>query len=184
MATTRNGGPIELLSKTPSLVAKRDRLGTHVRTARPDDALRVASVLRESFAEYEPLYTREAFAATTPTGEHVLGRIGEGVLWVALRDDVTVGTLAAIPRGEALYLRGMAVLPAARGLGIGGLLLTNAESYAAGQEYKQLVLSTTPFLTCAISLYEHFGFRRSGEGPHDLFGTPLFTMVKDINVRT
>ena len=38
----------------------------------------IASVLREAFAEYEPLYTREALAATTPTGEHVLGRTGRG----------------------------------------------------------------------------------------------------------
>jgi hypothetical protein len=41
-----------------------------------------------------------------------------------------------------------------------------------------MVLSTTPFLTAAISLYERFGFSRSIDGPHDLYGTPLFTMVK------
>lgn len=29
--------------------------------------------------------------------------------------------------------------------------------------------------------YEHFGFRRTDEGPHDLHGTPLFTMEKRLD---
>jgi hypothetical protein len=41
-------------------------------------------------------------------------------------------------------------------------------------------LSTTPFLAFAIALYERFGFRRSDAGPRELFGTPLFTMTKDL----
>jgi hypothetical protein len=40
------------------------------------------------------------------------------------------------------------------------------------------VLSTTPFLNSAIRLYENFGFRRNEAEPHDLFGTPMFTMEK------
>ena len=72
----------------------------------------------------------------------------------------------------------MAVLPAARGHKVGELILNQIESYAAARGYKSLWLSTTPFLARAIRLYEHFGYRRSSEGPHDLFGTPLFTMVK------
>ena len=103
-------------------------------------------------------------------------------MWVALRGGVTVGTMAVVPRGEALYIRSMAIVPAAKGSGIGELLLKHAETFAAAHAYRQLVLSTTPFLTRALRLYDHFGFRRSGEGPHDLFGTPLFTMVKDIDV--
>jgi hypothetical protein len=29
-------------------------------------------------------------------------------------------------------------------------------------------------------LYEKFGFQRTGEGPHELAGTPLFTMEKKL----
>jgi hypothetical protein len=43
-----------------------------------------------------------------------------------------------------------------------------------------LLLSTTPFLSEAIKLYERSGFRRSTEGPRELFGTPLFTMEKQL----
>jgi hypothetical protein len=44
-----------------------------------------------------------------------------------------------------------------------------------------MYLSATPFLLRAIQFYENFGFARSAEGPHDLFGTPLFTMVKNVS---
>jgi len=148
--------------------------------AAPSDASRVASVLYDSFVEYESSYTPEAFAATAPTSGQVQSRMEEGPVWVVARDDEIVGTVSVVPQGEALYIRGMAVLPAARGHKVGELLLKQIESYAAARGYKRLLLSTTPFLARAIRLYEHFGFRRSSEGPHDLFGTPLFTMVKTL----
>ena len=83
-----------------------------------------------------------------------------------------------MPRGEALYIRSMAVLPMARGYGIGRLLLGLLEDFAMTHGHSYLYLSTTPFLTRAIRLYEQLGFCRSGEGPHELYGTPLFTMAK------
>jgi GNAT superfamily N-acetyltransferase len=104
--------------------------------------------------------------------------MGEGPVWVAVRDGAVVGTVSVVPRGESLYLRGMAVLPAARGRGLGEALLSRVEEFAAAHGYERLWLSTTPFLSRAIRLYERAGFRRSDDGPHELFGTPLFTMEK------
>jgi len=146
----------------------------------PGDAPSIASLLHDAFAEYEPLYTPEAFAATTPTSDQIEGRFTGGPVWVALYDDSIVGTVSAVPKGEGLYVRSMAVLPAARGHRIGELLLTHVEDFASAQGYKRMFLSTTPFLDRAIRLYEKWGFRRTDEAPHDLFGTPLFTMVKTL----
>jgi ribosomal protein S18 acetylase RimI-like enzyme len=56
--------------------------------------------------------------------------------------------------------------------------LVQAEHYASERGCRRLFLSTTPFLSSAIHLYEKFGFTRTPEEPHDLFGTPLFTMEK------
>ena len=151
--------------------------------AAPSDAPAIACVLCASFVEHRPDYTDEAFTTTTPTSEQIERRMSEGPVWLALLDGAVVGTISAVPRGEALYVRSMAVLPTARGYGIGDLLLERLESFAAARGYKRLFLSTTPFLARAIGLYERWGFRRSGDGPHDLFGTPLFTMVKDLAVR-
>ena len=111
--------------------------------------------------------------------------MSEGPVWIALHNDAIVGTVSAINQGEALYIRGMAVLPAVRGHKVGDLLLRQVESYAAARGCKSLILSTTPFLARAIRLYENFGYRRRSDGPDDLFGTPLFTMSKTVSkIRT
>jgi GNAT superfamily N-acetyltransferase len=157
---------------------EQDTSSVRIRAAVPEDAPAVASVLRESFAEYEPLYTREGFAATTPAGARVRERLEEGPVWVVLDGDTVVGTVSVVPKGESLYVRGMAVAPAARGRRVGELLLRRVEDFASAHGFRRLFLSTTPFLGRAIRLYEHHGFKRTAEGPDDLFGTPLFTMEK------
>jgi SAM-dependent methyltransferase/GNAT superfamily N-acetyltransferase len=151
-----------------------------IREAVPDDAITIASLLARSFAEYESSYTAEAFLATISTPDRIRDRINEGPVWIALRNNVVIGTLSAIRMGEALYLRGMAVDPTARGGGIGRELLECAEGYAVRNGFERLSLNTTPFLESAIRLYERYGFSSSGEKPDDLFGTPLMTMVKNL----
>jgi GNAT superfamily N-acetyltransferase len=151
-----------------------------IRRGGPEDAAAIAGVLRASFAEFKALYTDGGFAATTLGAEQVLARIREGPVWVALREGVVLGTVAAVVQDASVYIRGMAVLPTARGFGVGAKLLQQVEVWAVSEGYTRLLLSTTPFLNSAIRLYERFGFRRTDNGLHDLFGTPLFTMQKSI----
>jgi len=155
-----------------------------VRRATTDDAAWVASVLRQAFAEYEPLYTEQGYAATTPGAREIAARMGQGPLWVAVYREQIVGTGSIAPKPEGIYIRGMAVIPSARGLGIGRRLLDQIQRFAIAQGCTRLFLSTTPFLNTAIRLYEAFGFRRTNDGPHDLFGTPLFTMEKTVALVT
>lgn len=152
----------------------------YIRLATTDDAVGISSVLHEAFKNYRPLYTEGGFAATALSPEQVQTRIAEGPVWVVIRHNTIVGTAAVTVKGSDLYIRGMAVLPTARGLGIGESLLREIETVALGNGYRRLFLSTTPFLDRAIRLYENFGFARTDEGPHDLFGTPLFTMEKTL----
>jgi GNAT superfamily N-acetyltransferase len=106
----------------------------------------------------------------------------EGPVWVAVDSERVVGTVAAVLQsGNACYLRGTAILPEARGGGIGGLLLAAVEDFARRSGSEVLTLSTTPFLDRAIRLYERAGFVREQESLHDLFGTPLFTMSKKLS---
>jgi GNAT superfamily N-acetyltransferase len=153
----------------------------HIRFADSGEAAAIAAVLYEAFREFEPLYTLEGFAATTPKSEQILERMSEGPVWVALVDGEIVGTVSVVLKREALYVRGMAVLPRTRGASVGKLLMEQVERYAVEKGCKRLFLSTTPFLERAIRLYEKFGLRRTPEGPHDLFGTPLFTMEKRLD---
>lgn len=152
--------------------------GLFIRQASIDESPVIASILHQAFVEYESLYTPAAFAATTPLSDQIQKRWGEGPVWLAVQNLNFVGTVAAVSKREGLYIRSMAVLPGARGQGIAEQLLRVIESYALAEQHRRLFLSTTPFLISAIRLYKRFGFRESEEGPHNLFGTPLFTMVK------
>ncbi len=157
--------------------ASNETMDVHIRRAVLKDAEVIARVLYDSFVEYRHLYTDEGFAATALRPEQIRIRIREGPLWLASRSKVE-GTVSAVAKGDSLYIRGMAVLPSARGSGLGSRLLHQVERWADGRGIKRLFLSTTPFLSSAIHLYERFGFQRTTEGPGDLFGTPLFSMEK------
>ena len=138
-------------------------------------------MLRLAFAAYEPRYTPPAYQATTPAPAQVLERMQEGPVWAALRGGEVVATASAVVTATGCYIRGMAVIPAARGYKIGWRLLEVIEEMARAERLPRLYLSTTPFLDRAIALYERYGFRRTDDGPLDLFGTPLFTMVKTLD---
>ena len=145
-----------------------------VRRAGSKDAPAITNVLHQSFVEFKALYTDGGFAATTPGAEQVISRMQEGPVWVALRESVVLGTVAAVVKDKSVYIRGMAVLPGARGLGVGAKLLQQIEAWASSHGYTRLFLSTTPFLDSAIRLYEKFGFRRTDQALHDLFGTAVY----------
>jgi GNAT superfamily N-acetyltransferase len=152
-----------------------------IRRAEETDATAISSTLLNAFEEYRSQYTQAGFAATTPTPEQILQRLSEGLIWVALLNDEIVGTVSAVRRNsETLYLRGMAVLPGARGLLVGSLLFEEVRCYAIQQNHTRLLLSTTPFLHRAIKLYERLGFVRTDEGPTELHGTPLFSMAMQV----
>jgi len=154
--------------------------GFLIRKAHIEESATLASILRQAFLEYEPLYTPAAFAATTPASDQIQQRWDEGPVWVAVRNLDLLGTVAAVPKPNGLYIRSMAVLPHCRRQGIAHQLLEVIESYAVADHYNRLFLNTTPFLNSAIRLYKQFGFQPSDEGPNDLFGTPLFAMEKHL----
>ena len=157
---------------------------THVRGAVTDESPIIARVLYQAFVEFEAQYTPAAFVATTPASDEIQKRWSDGPVWVAAQGDQLVGTISATPKSEGLYIRSMAVLPSSRGHGIGQLLLQAVEQFAIAQGFQRMFLSTTPFLAAAIRLYDQFGFQRSNEEPHELFGTSLFTMIKLLELAT
>lgn len=155
-----------------------NRLDVTASPAGIGDAATVAALLREAFREYEPLYSPAAYAATTPTSEQLRARWAEGPVWITWLADHAVGTVAAVPTGEGLFVRSMAVRPAACGRGVGRLLMARVEDFARQRGIRRLYLSTTPFLHRAIRLYERLGFVRTNAGPDELHGTPLVTLEK------
>jgi len=150
-----------------------------IRRAKRCDSAAIELLLRESFREYEPAYTPEAFDITTPRKHEIEDRIRHWTVWVALHANVIVGTVSAHSEGSALHIRSMAVHPSMRGQGVGKLLLARVEDFACANGYKRLILNTTPFLTRAIRLYEGFGFGFTGT-EQKWFGTRLSKMAKQL----
>jgi GNAT superfamily N-acetyltransferase len=153
-----------------------------IRIASPDESEKIALLLHEAFAEFESLYTPEAFAATTPNSEKIRERFDEGTIWVVLKDEKIVGTIFVVEEGERLYIRSMAVLPSAQGWGVGRKLLETVEKFGIEKGFKSLFLYTTPYSSSAIWLYEQNGFERGKDSSADeFFGTPGFAMEKKLN---
>ena len=151
-----------------------------IRRANAVDGDAIAYLLRDAFQEYEPFYTRAGYTATTPDPPTVRERLKEGPTWIAEEAGFVVGTVSGLLRETDLYMRSMAVTPSARGRRIGHALFATAYNLAVERRARRIYFSTTPFLFDAIRFYESLGFRRTGEGPDDLFGTPLFTMAKQL----
>ena len=85
-----------------------------------------------------------------------------GRFWV-VRDarGALVGTAGVMPlSGDEVELRKMYLSPAARGLGLGRLLLERSVAFARSLGARRMVLDTIAEMTAAIALYERAGFVR------------------------
>src|SRR5579859_2994276 len=109
---------------------KEGQSAIQIRRATADDAASIASVLHESFVEYEAFYTPAAFAATTSNSEEIQKRMREGPVWVAVRENMIVGTVSAVLKDRSVYVRGMGILPTTRGQQLGQQLLEQLDAFA------------------------------------------------------
>jgi GNAT superfamily N-acetyltransferase len=70
-------------------------------------------------------------------------------------------------------LRLLLVEPAARGLGIGARLVTEAIRFSRRSGYRKITLWTQSLLVAARHIYETAGFRLAASEPHHSFGHDL-----------
>ncbi len=100
------------------------------------------------------------------------GRAHEAAVLVAVDDGRVVGTITLAPAGSPLAeiagpnefeLRMLAVDPAARGRGVGELLMRAAIERGIGWGAHAVVLTTMPEMLTAQRLYERMGLRRTPE---------------------
>lgn len=133
-----------------------------IRTIQPADNIILASIVRDSLAEFGA--NRPGTVFYDPTTDHLfeLFQSPAAVYYVLIIDGQVLGGAGIYPSPglpEAtcelvkMYLR-----PAARGQGYGKLLIEKCIDFAKASGYNQIYIETMPELRKAMSIYEKFGF--------------------------
>ena len=103
--------------------------------------------------------------------------------WIAERDEEIVGSVFLVKDSEkTAKLRLLYVEPSARGLGIGGRLVTECVRFARQAGYEKIVLWTQSELDAARHVYEKAGFRVVERREHHSFGKDLTAEVWEMEL--
>jgi ribosomal protein S18 acetylase RimI-like enzyme len=157
-----------------------------VEPARPEDFAAIARLTVDVYVGGQL-----ATDAYTPQLADVAGRASRSDVLVARdAEGRIVGSVALVVRGdfgqvttseEEAAFRMLVVDPAARGQGIGELLVTTCLDRARAAGKRRMVLSTDPRMTAAHRLYERMGFRRLAERDWSpMPGVDLLVYARDL----
>jgi ribosomal protein S18 acetylase RimI-like enzyme len=136
------------------------------------EIVRLHGVLYEK--EYGLDNTFEAYVAG-PLSEFVLSDDKKGQrIWVVEQGGEVQGCIAIVrtPEGYA-QLRWFILTPETRGLGLGKRLMEEAMNFCRKAGYKRVILWTFSELETAIALYKKWGFKKTEEKPHHIWGRDL-----------
>lgn len=141
--------------------------GVQIRDARPDEFdelgdVRLAAYRADGFLSPQSTYAPTLRALGADGLGQVLVAVDAHILGtVMLQGWAGAGEILAGP--EEAEIRALAVLPEARGIGIGQALLAAVMTRAAAIGVRRLVLLTQPEMKAAHYLYEKAGFSRLPE---------------------
>lgn len=161
--------------------------GLKIRTIQQDDNPVLASIIRNTLAEFKA--NKPGTVYFDDRTDHLFEefKVDRSIYFVAELDGKIVGgsgvyPTANLPAGTCELVK-LYLSPAARGKGIGKILLEKCMAVARELGYSKMYLETMPELTIAIPMYEKAGFTYlpGAQGCSGHTGCDIW-MIKDLEL--
>ena len=134
----------------------------HIRTIQPRDNKELAIIVRNTLAEFGANRPGTVYFDSSTDTLFEVFQVPRSIYYVATDEGKLVGGAGIFPSEglpeDVCELVKMYLLPQARGLGIGKLLIEKCLAFAKEAGYKKAYLETLPELKKAIHVYEKFNF--------------------------
>ena len=133
-----------------------------IRNIQPGDNAELAVIVKNTLAEFGANKPGTVFYDPTTDRLFELFQRNGAHYFVAIVDNEIVGGAGIFPSDglptDTCELVKMYLLPNARGLGLGKVLIEKCLALASEMGYKNIYLETMPELKKALKVYEKFGF--------------------------
>jgi putative acetyltransferase len=156
----------------------------HIRAIEHKDNAALAAIIRSTLAEFGANHPGTVYFDATTDSLFELFQQAGAAYFVAELDGVLVGgggifPTDGLPAGTCELVK-MYLSAAARGMGLGRMMIEKCLQTASELGYKQVYLETMPELRQALKVYEKFGFEYltgpMGNSGH--FGCTLWMLKK------
>lgn len=142
-----------------------------IRLAVPRDEPAIRACAERAYARYVPAMKRRP----APMDADYAAQIAAGIVHVSTgADGALEGFIVFYPRGHAVHLENVAVLPEAAGRGVGKALMAFCEAEARRAGLTAVELYTHVRMVENLSMYPHLGYAEIGRGREDGFDRVFF----------
>lgn len=140
---------------------QKDRI--NIRPIAAEDNAALARIIRDTLLEFGANHPGTVYYDPTTDDLYTLFRQPGSFYYVAQMDGKLLGGAGifpsnGLPEGVCELVK-MYLIPEARGLGLGKMLIQQALDFARSSGYWKVYIETMPELKKAMSVYEKFGFQ-------------------------
>ncbi|HEU0063556.1 MAG TPA: GNAT family N-acetyltransferase [Flavisolibacter sp.] len=156
----------------------------HIRTIEQKDNAAIATIIRNSLAEFGANKKGTVYYDPTTDDLYNLFKRPGSIYFVAEYNNTLIGGAGIFPSDglpkDTCELVKMYLKPEARGIGLGKLLIQKCIDFAVETGYKNIYIETMPELKQALKVYEKFGFEyiKAPIGNTGHFGCDMFMVKK------
>lgn len=157
-----------------------------IRTIRPGDDQPLARIIRNTLEEFKANKPGTVYFDDTTDHLSDVFKTARSIYFVVESGETILGGGGIYPTANleegTCELVKLYLAPAARGKGVGKILMEKCIATAREMGYKKIYLETMPELTVAIPMYEKFGFTylQASQGCSGHTGCDIW-MIKDLN---